>query len=240
MTRVGILECDRPNAPALIAAADGQTYGAMYAHMLTSADASIETRVYDAVAGLLPARLDECDAWIITGSRHDAHGDAPWVDALRSFVRSLHAEQRRTVGVCFGHQLVAEALGGKAERSGEWRAGPERMDVESSPWFEAASVTIHAMHQDVVTELPEGARTIATGHTADVPAYVVSDHVLCIQDHPEYGPTFMAALVELRRDRLGDELADDALARIASVPTDGDVVARWIADFLLDRRSVTV
>jgi hypothetical protein len=72
-----------------------------------------------------------------------------------------------------------------------------------------------------------------------VPAYLVGDHTLCIQDHPEYGPVFIAALVELRRERLGDELADDALRRIRSAPTDGDVVARWIVDFLLDRRRAT-
>jgi GMP synthase-like glutamine amidotransferase len=232
---IGILECDRPDTPELIAAAGGATYGDMYRRMLVSADPGIETRVYDTIGGDLPSGPGECDAWIITGSRDDAHGDSPWVVELRGFVRTLHAERRRLVGVCFGHQLVAEALGGTVERAGEWRAGPERMEMQSTPWFEGGEVTIHAMHQDVVTELPRGARVIASGRTAAVPAFIVGDHTLCIQDHPEFSADYIAALVTSRRRRLGHDLTDDALDRIASIETDGVLVARWIVDFLLDR-----
>ena len=236
MVTIGILECDRPDTPDLITAARGSTYGEMYSEMLCSVEPSIDTRVYDAVEAVLPSNPSECDAWIITGSRHDAHGDRPWVVALREFVQSVHDARRRLVGVCFGHQLVAEALGGKAERSGDWRAGPEYMEMQSTAWFAGGGVTIHAMHQDVVSVLPEDARVIATGRTAEVPAFLVGDHILCVQDHPEYSAEYISALVAARRRRLGDDLTDDALGRITSLPTDDAVVARWIVDFLLDRR----
>jgi GMP synthase-like glutamine amidotransferase len=236
MVTIGILECDRPDTPALIAGANGATYGEMYTEMLRAVDRSIETRVFDVVGGVLPADPFECDAWIITGARHDAHGGEPWIVALREFVRSIHETRRRLAGVCFGHQLVAEALGGASGRSGEWRAGPEHMVMQPTPWFVGGDVTIHAMHQDVVTVLPAGATVIATGRTADVPAFVVGDHILCVQDHPEYSAEYIAALVAARRPRLGDELTDDALERIALQPTDGAIVAEWIVDFLLDRR----
>jgi GMP synthase-like glutamine amidotransferase len=233
---IGILECDRPDSPELIAGARGETYGAMYHRMLTTADPSIDTRIYDAVGGHLPGRADECDAWIITGARYDAYRNELWLIELRRFVAEVAERGVRTVGVCFGHQLIAHALGGHAEPSGEWCAGPMTMTMDETPWFAGGRATIHAMHQDVVTRMPAGARVIASGATADVPAYLVDDTILGIQDHPEYTADYIAALVASRRDRLGDELTDDALDRIATVPTDGELVGRWIVDFLLDRR----
>ena len=92
------------------------------------------------------------------------------------------------------------------------------------------------MHQDVASVVPPGARTIARGDTAEHPMFLVGDTILCMQDHPEYDADYIAALVEARRPRMGDEVTDAALANIASEPVDNDVVGRWIADFLLDRR----
>jgi GMP synthase-like glutamine amidotransferase len=234
-TLIGILACDHVSAE-LDTAARGRDYDAMYTEMLQSADAAITTRTYDVVNGELPATPDECDAWIITGARYDAYRDEPWIVALRAFVRSVHEHRARLVGVCFGHQVVAHALGGRAENTGTWKAGPQLLHVEPTPWFEGGSVTINAMHQDVASEVPPGGRTIAKGDTAEHPMYLVDDTILCVQDHPEYDPAYIAGLVEARRPRMGDSITDDALERIATEPVDNATVARWIADFLLDRR----
>jgi GMP synthase-like glutamine amidotransferase len=232
---IGILACDHVAEP-LRAAAGGRDYDAMYADMLQAAEPTIDTRTYDVVGGELPASPDECDAWIITGARYDAYADDDWIVALRKFVAGVHEHQARLVGVCFGHQVVAHALGGRAENTGTWQAGPKSLHVEQTAWFEGGSVAIHAMHQDVVGELPAGARTIARGDTAEHPMFLVGDTILCVQDHPEYDAAYIAALVELRRPRMGDAITDEALARIGRDGVDGDVVARWITDFLLDRR----
>ena len=132
--------------------------------------------------------------------------------------------------------MVAHALGGRAEPAGTWKAGPHDLHVEATPWFEGGSVTIHAMHQDVVSVVPPEARTVARGSTAEHPMYLVGDTILCVQDHPEYDASYIAGLVEARRPRMGDEVTDAALRRIGAEPTHNDVVARWLADFLLDRR----
>ena len=232
---IGILACDHVAEP-LLAAAGGRDYDAMYAEMLRAAEPSIVTRTYDVVGGELPSTPDECDAWIITGARYDAYRDDEWIVALRVFIASVLEHSRRLVGVCFGHQVVAHALGGRAENTGTWKAGPQLLHVEDTAWFEGASVAVNAMHQDVVSTIPPGGRTIARGDTAEHPMFLVGDTILCIQDHPEYDAAYIAALVEARRPRMGDEITDAALSRIERDAVDNDVVGRWLADFLLDRR----
>jgi GMP synthase-like glutamine amidotransferase len=234
-TLVGILACDHVG-PELRAAARGRDYDEMYTELLRTADDTITTRTFDVVGGELPSHPGECDAWIITGARYDAYRDEPWIVALRRFIRDVLDHRARLVGVCFGHQVVAHALGGLAENSGTWKAGPHTIDVEETAWFEGGSVTIHAMHQDVASAVPPGGRTIASGPTAEHPMFLVGDTILCVQDHPEYDPGYIAGLVEPRRARMGDAITDEALARIDEIATDNDVVGRWIANFLLDRR----
>ncbi len=233
---IGILVCDHVVDPELRAAAGGRDYGDMYDDMLRTAEAVIRTRVYDVVAGELPTDPGACDGWIITGARYDSYGEEPWLQDLRAFIERLHAARARTVGVCFGHQVIAHALGGEARPAGEWKAGPHRLDVAATAWFGGGEVWLHAMHQDVASQLPPGAVRIAEGTTAAHPMYLLDEHILCVQDHPEYDPRYIAALIEARRSRMGDETADAALARVADVGTHGATVARWLASFLLDRR----
>jgi GMP synthase-like glutamine amidotransferase len=231
---VGILQCDHV-APELLDAAGGD-YDELYTRLLRQAEPDLEVRVYAVVDGELPDSPDECDAWIITGSRHDAHSDEPWTVALRDFVAKADQQQARTVGICFGHQAAAHALGGRSGRAATWRAGPLPLHLEATPWFDAIDVQLNAIHQDAVLEAPPAASVIGSGPTADVPAFLVGEHLLAIQDHPEFDDRYTAALVEARRERLGDEVTDDALRRLSETGSDGPALARAIVDFLLDRR----
>jgi GMP synthase-like glutamine amidotransferase len=233
---VGILACDHVTDDDLLAASGGRDYGQMYTDLLLGAEPRLRTRVYDVVGGELPGYPGECDAWIITGSRHDSYRDEPWIVALRRFIADVREHRARTVGICFGHQVMAHALGGRAEPAGTWQAGPLPLRLEPTDWFEGGTVTVNAMHQDVVSVLPPGSQAIGSGPTAEHPAYLVGDTMLGIQDHPEFDRAYITALVRARRDRLGPQIADDALRRIADDATDNPTVARWIVDFLLDRR----
>lgn len=231
---VGILVCDHV-APELRGAAGGD-YGDLYAAFLRAVEPSLEVRTYDAVGSEQPASPTECDAWVITGSRHDAFADDAWLVALRALVVRLRTARARTVGICFGHQVLAQSLGGEVVRAEAWKAGPQALDVDTTPWFRGGAVHLNAMHRDVVATLPVDGVVIGSGTTAAVPAFLVGDSMLGIQDHPEFEEAYTAALIDARRERMGAETADRALEAVAATPTDGPEVARWIVDFLLDRR----
>ena len=233
---IGILVCDHIVGDDLIEAAGGHDYDAMYTAFLRRGNPDVAVRVYDVVGGELPASPSECDGWIITGARYDAYVDEPWIADLRAFIVELNEHRARTVGICFGHQAVAHALGGEAGPAGEWKAGPQDLSVKSTPWFDGGEIRLHAMHQDVARELPPEAADIGVGTTADHPMFIVGDNILCIQDHPEYDERYISALIEARRERMGDAVADAALARVANESTDGPDVAQWVTNFLLDLR----
>lgn len=242
--RLGVLACDHIDEPTLIEAAEGADYHDMCADLVRrhqpDLDVDIDVRVYDAVGGQLPESPDECDGWIITGSRHDAYGDDPWLVALREFIVQLYEEQARTVGICFGHQAIAHALGGEAAPAGCWKIGPHEMVVESTPWFAGETVALYGMHRDVAVRLPNGGVAIGQGTTAEHPIYLVGDTMLCMQDHPEFSFRYEAALIESRRARTGDELADEGQVAMAAREPDSQVVSAWITQFLLDHKRLSV
>ncbi len=236
--RIGLLICDHFD-PDLLGPAGGD-YDVLYSRFLQEADPTVEVVPYDAINGHLPADPDECDGWVITGSRHDAFADTPWIEALRAFVRQVHERRSRLAGICFGHQVIAEALGGRVERAQQWKVGPQVLAMRDQPWFEGGEVAISAMHRDVVTRLPEGAEVIAEGTTAAVPAFRVGDHIFTVQDHPEYERGLVEGLVRARESVFGADVADEAMALLDGMETDGWRVGRWIVDFLRDRRAAAI
>ncbi len=232
--RIGLLICDHFD-PSILDAAGGD-YDLLYGGFLQAADPTLEIVPYDVVNGVLPAEPDECDGWLITGSRYDAFADTPWIEDLRAFVRKVHEHEARLAGICFGHQVIAQALGGQVERAGSWKVGPHPFRMAPQPWFEGGELAISSMHRDIVTRLPEGASVIAEGSTAAVPAYLVGHHILGIQGHPEYDETIVEALVGARQDLFEPNVASDARTRLRDIETEGDEVGRWIVSFLKDQR----
>ncbi|WBV66493.1 type 1 glutamine amidotransferase [Legionella pneumophila] len=111
---LGILLCDKVSE---VFVADHGQYPEMFANLLRPADSTLELTVFDAEHGELPTDIHAVDAYLISGSRHGVNDDYPWIRKLEEFVRTLHASQKKLIGICFGHQLIAKALGGKVIKS---------------------------------------------------------------------------------------------------------------------------
>lgn len=235
--RIGVLECDHVAERYLPIAGD---YSHMFTAMLADADPEAEVVLYDARRGVLPARPDECDGWLCTGSSASVYDDEPWIDSLAAFVREVHEAGVPFVGICFGHQLIAHALGGRTERAATgWGAGAIPMELtDESSWMEPTltSATLLYSHQDQVTELPAGGRVLATAPHCPVAMLAVGDDVIGIQAHPEFGVEYVQALLEDRVDRIGAEGTAVALASLQE-RTDERAVARWITAFMRARVS---
>lgn len=230
--RIGLLEAD--HVAARYRAIDGD-YADMFAAMAARADPTAELVVYDARHGQLPARPDECDGWLCTGSSASVYDDEPWIDALAGFVRAVHDARRPFVGVCFGHQLVAHALGGRTERAtGGWGAGALAMDVTApEAWMGGgpSSATLLYSHQDQVTVLPPGGRVLGAAAHCPVAMLAVDGHIVGIQAHPEFTAAYLRALLVDRADRIGEAGTAAALASLER-PTDETAVAGWLLAFL--------
>lgn len=232
--RIGVLLCD--HVMAELGHLVGGDYDNLFHEFLSTAandrGVVVDLSFFDAVNGELPDGVDACDAWVVTGSQHDAYADNAWTNNLRVFIRDVIEADARVAGICFGHQLIATAMGGAVEPREQWHIGPQRLELNATPWFAETDVHLHGMHRDIVTVLPPGATVIGEGATADVPAYLLGDNVFCVQDHPEFPGPYVAALIAARSDRIDADTSAAAQDTIRRQPTDGPEIGRAIIAFL--------
>ena len=227
--RIWVLETGAP--PASLRPRFGD-YPAMFRDLLGE---DFRWRTYDVQAGALPARPEDEDAYIVTGSSAGVYEGDAWIAGLLEFLRGARG-RTRLVGICFGHQAMAEAFGGKVIKSPKgWGVGLHTYEVlEREPWMDAAeAISVPASHQDQVVELPPGARLVAA--SAFTPFGMLEyggRSAISLQLHPEFEPAYAQALVENRRgSRYAEVEADAAIASLRR-PNDNVRVAGWIRRFL--------
>lgn len=149
---------------------------------------------------------EAADGWIVTGSRHGVYDDLPWINPLKNFLRESIREKIPVAGICFGHQILAEAMGGKAEKSHKgWGLGVHEYNTRDTPnWMSSLSdsFTGHALHQDQVTQQPPNTTVIAGSDFCEFAALVYGDpenpDAISIQPHPEFSSDFVNDLIDVR------------------------------------------
>lgn len=205
--------------------ADMGDYDAMFADLLAGHGLSYVT--YNVVDNEFPDSAQACDGWLITGSKHGAYEDHDWIPPLEQLIRDIHADGRPMVGICFGHQIIAQALGGTVEKfKNGWSVGPTDYVIDGQP------MTMNAWHQDQVTVLPPGATVIGSSDFCDHAALLYDDRILTVQPHPEHTAAFVKRLIESRgRGLVPDPLLDAALDRL-DAPNDSQAMADRMAAFL--------
>ena len=176
--KIGILQTGL--APAELAAQSGE-YPEMFADLLKGH--GFDFASWAVVNGDFPSGPEAADGWLITGSRHGAYEDHDWIPPLEDLIRAIAASSRPMVGICFGHQIIAQALGGKVIKyPGGWSVGRTEYDLDGETF------ALNAWHQDQVTEVPQGAEVIGKSDFCAHAALVYDDRILTIQPHPEFGP----------------------------------------------------
>ncbi|HPE48498.1 MAG TPA: gamma-glutamyl-gamma-aminobutyrate hydrolase family protein [Hyphomonas sp.] len=210
-------------------------YPAMFRHIMSGAG----TYTFETVSVVKGEALPEpgsLDGILFTGSASGVYDDEPWIGPLEDFIRAAAAAAVPQAGICFGHQILAEALGGKVVKSDRgWGAGRHTYRIVSCPPFIdegcPASVSATASHQDQVVELPPGAQIVAASDFTPYAALYYPDApALSFQCHPEFGDGFSAALYEALQPKLGEALAASAIASLQG-PDDHARLAGWIAAF---------
>ena len=189
--------------------------------------------LYDVPLGEVPDTLHGFDGIVIGGSPASVRDEAPWIARLEELVREAYAAGIPMFGACFGHQIIAQALGGQVDdNKGPFVMGVAQTDFTAPPaWMaDAGKVYLAAAHGEQVTRLPDGAKVIGRADGCDVAAYIMGKKVFCTQHHPEIGPEFLAALVEEYAPKLPSEVAQASKGSLA-LPNEGARFAEYIARF---------
>lgn len=213
-------------------------YGRMFRDLFSRTAPDWQTSVFNVVRGHYPD-IDRFDAFLVTGSQHDAFSDDPWVEELRNFCRHCHQrdnhqQEKVLLGICFGHQLLAHALGGTAERSGNgWGLGLMTYRQCEQPPFadDDGPVSLLISHRDQVSELPPDARRLLSNDFCANAAFYIPGKVLCFQGHPEFSHQYLADLMAGRRGQIDSEVFAAAEKSMGAVH-EGDRVARWMVRFV--------
>lgn len=220
--KIGILQTG--HAPDALIGETGD-YDAMFSKMLGGHGFDFAT--YAVVDHQFPDDATAADGWVITGSRHGAYEDHDWIAPLEQLIRDIAANGQPLIGVCFGHQIIAQALGGKVEKfAGGWAVGRTEYKLDND------TVTLNAWHQDQVVTLPEGARVLGGNDFCQFAVLGYGDHIWTLQPHPEYSTNFIAGLIDTRgRGVVPDPQLNTARAELDG-PVDNGKIAGFMAEFL--------
>ncbi|MFC1602541.1 gamma-glutamyl-gamma-aminobutyrate hydrolase family protein [Pseudomonadota bacterium] len=181
-----------------------------------------------------PKTIDECDGWIICGSPKSVYDEDDWIAKLITFAKNCHQHKKPLVGICFGHQLIAQALGGEVNKSDKgWGVGVRNFDMLGyKPWMPEAKKECRLLfsHQDQVETLPPSAELLASDPFCPHQIFTIDEHILSIQGHPEFTTTYMRDRLESRRTVIGENRYQAACATLTK-PTDSALFGSWIHAF---------
>lgn len=234
--RIGILQCDDVRSSLSVEFGE---YPSMIADQLAIADETFEFHTYRVHEGVLPDCIHDCDAYVITGSRHSIFdAEVLWINCLQNFIVRLNKAKIKTIGICFGHQLMAEALGGKVERADcGWLVGVHKVTMKQHKAFMQPSAErfyVAMMCEDQVQQISETAEILASSKNCEYAMLQYGDHMLSVQGHPEFSPEFAKRLLRIRQDDFPSKRYEKGSASFAEHELDSGLIFKWFARFLAE------
>lgn len=230
--RLGILKSDDVRSELVDEFGE---YPDMFTRLLRAVEPTLDIVSYEVQHGDYPQNIDEVDAYLITGSKASVYDDVGWIHRLADFVGTLHSARKKLLGICFGHQMVAHALGGKTEKSRKgWGVGRDTVrffDHSNRYAAETDEYSLWFSHQDQVMIPAVGATVLGGTEFCPIAMCQLDNHILTFQGHPEFSADFARELLNLRQNIVGDEVYRRGISSL-DLPTDRQQVAKWLIDFI--------
>lgn len=230
---VNILLCDEfselltPSVPS---------YVSMFERLFRSIRPDTKIKIFRAMDNELP-NIDTVDGLcLIPGCSKGVYEDIPWVRHLLEWIRCANKNNVKLAGVCFGHQAIAQALGGQVEYSLKgWGIGKREshvVDKETLKYFPNGKMSLFYNHHDQVVKLPKDAILMSTSKFCNVESFRIGNNILAFQGHPEYVSEFALNLIENHADDELLEVRQEALKSINTLKNDGKIVAQMMFDLV--------
>jgi len=229
--KIGLLKCDTVKRELIHISGDCSDF---FVDLFARHAPDISLKIYDVKKQQYPASLDECDGYITTGSASSVYDDEAWIHRLREFVKELYDDDKKFVGICFGHQMIAEALSGKCLESEQgWGVGVKQVKIISrKAWMDPPldEYRLIVSHLDQVCRLPEGSEVLGTNEYCPNAMFMVGEHFLGIQGHPEFTAPYADALILSRIEKIGRSTVDEARESLKE-ETQHEIITHWIENF---------
>lgn len=218
------------------------SFADMFVQLFDEVGYPFDYQVYNVRDGFFPGNVDVCDAWIITGSICGVNQNLPWMVKLKQLILDIYSANIPMAGICFGHQIIADAFGGSvAQYTGGWGIGLHNYTFVGEHDFVLkgpADFSLNAMHQDQVIRKPTGAEVFATSDFCLNAGLIYDTRIITFQAHPEFSAAFEESFIELRKgDVFPTDIAEQALAtlRQKDAVAESQRIAQMIVSFLTHR-----
>lgn len=230
--KIGILQCG--HAREKIAEKYGD-YTDMFQRLLSGN--GFEYLTHDVVDMDFPTSIHDADGWLLTGSKHGVYEDHAFIKPLETFIQDAYKQRIPLVGICFGHQIIAQAMGGKVVKfDGGWSIGPKQYD-----FADHGPLSLNAWHQDQVIRCPADAKTVASNAFCENAALIYGDLIYTVQPHPEFSNETFSDFVKLLRPtgNYPTDLMDAALSK-SDTPISDAELAKQISNFFKRQKTTAV
>ena len=233
--RLGILQCDDVASDLIDRFGN---YDDMFKNIFSKVCSNIFYSVFHVNHNEFPDNANSCDAWLISGSKQGVYDNIPWIIRLQEFVRELYKAHRKVLGVCFGHQMMAQALGGLVRLSPEdWVMGiVDTENFERCSWMVPfqKKMSFIACHQDQVFQLPNDSKVLSSSQVCTYHTVQYGGCFIGVQSHPEFSREYLSEILLAEKLGFSTEIAQKTLSSINNrqVEVEGELMIRWMVNFL--------